>query len=182
MLLSGVRPIWLRVLWESWAPARAALSQISPLRSHSWPQGLNIERELTAWQFREKNRGWRTQRRERKINSDNTPKVYCTYGEERNIIKTSRESVRVQQGMFCNPDLHSGLRWFKEHGWGRLWPCYPSVLSGPRLERLSRSQQQQQQHDNLCTKLQKEGQSHWLQGDISLRNLVLLYVYYNNGL
>lgn len=82
MLLSGVRPIRLRVLWESWAIVRAALSQITPLRSHSWPRGLNIERELGAWQSGEKNkqRLKKIKRKEGKIDSDNTLKGYYREG------------------------------------------------------------------------------------------------------
>lgn len=51
-ILSGVRPIHFKILWKSRVPERAAWSQISPFRSHSWPLGLNIERELRPWQSR----------------------------------------------------------------------------------------------------------------------------------
>lgn len=86
----GCGPVRLRVLWENWVPARAALSQISPLRSHSWPQGLNIERELRPWQSGEKTEGETDSNRyTRKIDSDKTPKACCTAREkETNIIKT----------------------------------------------------------------------------------------------
>lgn len=90
----GVRPIRLRVLWESWVLARAAWSQISPLQSHSWPRGLNIERQLTPWQLREKTEaGTDAKTEERRISLDKTPKTSCTEREKKeNITKTVRRT------------------------------------------------------------------------------------------
>lgn len=91
MLLSGVQPVRLRVLWESRAPLRDAPSW-APLRSHSWPQGLNIEWELRPWQKKKKNRGWkRTQKEGRKIDFRKKPQRLVAQGARTKY----KQSMRV---------------------------------------------------------------------------------------
>ena len=62
-----------------------------PPRSRSWPQGLNIARELRLWQSRKKTEGktcWDTRKEDRfRPNSKN---VLHSEREETNIIKTLR--------------------------------------------------------------------------------------------
>lgn len=75
-----------------------------PFRAAAGLEGLNIERELTPWQLREKTEARTDANAEReKINLDKTPKTSCTERNmKENIIKNSERSKPKNISLFNN--------------------------------------------------------------------------------